>query len=156
MILVSQMMSPNDTFDYDPDLGELTRKKTGRTAGYIHSSGYRVVWFERKKYGAHVLIWKIVTGEWPSQLIDHRDLNRSNNSWDNLRAATRTQNIRNGGVKKNNALGVKGVRRTKSGSYQARIMTDGKVKGRTFKSMAQAKHWLTTVRDTDHGEFARN
>lgn len=32
-----------------------------------------------------------MTGEWPSSSIDHKDLNRGNNKWLNLRLATRSQ-----------------------------------------------------------------
>jgi len=49
-----------------------------------------------------------MTGKFPFGEIDHVDGNRSNNSWSNLRRATRSQNAAN--TKKNtNTSGRKGV-----------------------------------------------
>ena len=58
-------------------------------------------------------------------LIDHRDRNRLNNRWGNLRNATKAQNIVNSGVRNDNRLGLKGVRRNTRG-YMARIFIDGR------------------------------
>jgi hypothetical protein len=54
--------------------------------GYFHGR------LDDKGFLAHRLIWKWVTGEDPPPLIDHEDTIRLNNSWGNLRAATKGQN----------------------------------------------------------------
>lgn len=52
-----------------------------------------------KHYPAHRVIWKIVTGEEPAALIDHKDRDPTNNRWENLREATKSQNNINSTVK---------------------------------------------------------
>ena len=49
-----------------------------------------------------------MTGRWPIE-ADHRDLDPSNDRWDNLREATSSQNKGNARRWRNNQLGVKGV-----------------------------------------------
>src|SRR5262249_8915068 len=63
----------------------------------------------RREYPAHHLAWLYKKGNWCSQMIDHRDLDPSNNRWTNLRRATRSQNNANRCVPPNNACGLKGV-----------------------------------------------
>ena len=68
-----------------------------------------------------------VTGEDPGQdTIDHKDLNRHNNAWNNLRKITLERQAWNKGLQKNNKLRVRGVQRVSDGSYRARIRTHGK------------------------------
>ena len=52
------------------------------------------------KYFAHRIIWKIVTGEEPPPIVDHTDRNIKDNRWENLRAATKSQNNINSTVKR--------------------------------------------------------
>lgn len=90
---------------YDPATGIFTniapRKKivVGSVAGSLdQESGYWMIGLDRRRYYAHRLAWLYVTGEWPSQLIDHRDGNRASNVFTNLRDAERAinqQNLRN-------------------------------------------------------------
>lgn len=62
-----------------------------------------------KKYRAHRIIWKLVTGEEPPEFIDHIDQDATNNKWNNLRPATYSINNRNKFLQKNNTSGVAGV-----------------------------------------------
>ena len=93
-------------FNYDPLTGIVTwakdngRIKAGSIAGSKHNRGYLTVRFKYKSYLLHRLIWFRETGEWPEN-IDHKDLNRTNNRWKNLRPATVTQNNHNVPKKKN-------------------------------------------------------
>jgi hypothetical protein len=50
-----------------------------------------------------------MTGEWPSGVIDHKDLNKANNKWTNLRDVTESINSRNAPLHKLNVSGVSGV-----------------------------------------------
>ena len=45
-----------------------------------------------RHYFAHRIIWKIVTGQEPSAIVDHEDQDGTNNKWKNLREATKGQN----------------------------------------------------------------
>ena len=42
-----------------------------------------------KWYFCHHIIWFLQTGEWPSMMIDHKDQDKLNNRWDNLRLGTK-------------------------------------------------------------------
>lgn len=88
------------TFDYDPETGILrwktARKKVrvGDIAGALQKTGYLAIGNAARRAYAHRIIWKMMTGEEPPE-IDHRDWDKSNNRWVNLRAANRTGNTRN-------------------------------------------------------------
>jgi hypothetical protein len=99
----------------------------------------------------------MVTGEWPQADIDHRDLDPSNNRWKNLRPASRSQNRCNTQVRKDNALGVKGVwfDRTK-GRYIAQTWANGKQLWRSrHKTEEEAARAYRDAAIREHGEFAR-
>lgn len=104
-----------ELFHYSPSRGHLIRKKAvrgankGALAGCLKDSGYIVVCVDRKHHRAHRLIWLYVTGEWPAQDLDHINGNRADNRWDNLREATRSQNLGNSKPRSTNTSGYKGV-----------------------------------------------
>lgn len=68
----------------------------GEIAGNINTKGYRTICINRVSYLAHRIAWKILTGDEPTE-IDHYDRNPSNNAAENLRPATRSENLRNRG-----------------------------------------------------------
>ena len=100
---------------YDPDTGyffwrvPLGSCAAGSKAGVIHPTGYVVITIAGKHYLAHRLAHFYQTGEWPSDDIDHKDRDRSQNRWENIRPATRSQNGANAKVSKRNVSGLKGV-----------------------------------------------
>lgn len=114
---------------YDPESGRLiwldSRRgavKIGSVAGYTDDKGYICVTINGIDYRAHRLIWFYVTGKWPENDIDHRDLNRSNNKWNNLRKCVDNQNTMNAPRYKNNTSGMKGVTYAKrTNKYRARF-----------------------------------
>lgn len=84
----------------------------GKRAGYPHD-GYTIIEIgygeERMRNRAHVLIWLMVTGEWPEGQIDHINGNRSDNRMSNLRIVTQSENNQNRanvGIGKSGLLGV--------------------------------------------------
>lgn len=142
--------------DYDPETGELRWKErpvwifknpqdhktrkwnadkwntrwAGRSAlQATHSEGYRSGAIFYKKYFAHRVIWAIVYGEWPEHDIDHLNGDRSDNRLENLRAVTRSENLRNQKMNTRNTSGATGVywfgERNK---WIAQIKIDGKMK----------------------------
>jgi hypothetical protein len=105
----------HELFEYDPASGWLTRRcnlpggaKAGDRAG-TGSGKYRRVHVDGKRYYEHVIAWVYMTGKFPTLGIDHRNLNKQDNSWDNLREATPQQNGWNGVVRKHSSTGLRGV-----------------------------------------------
>jgi hypothetical protein len=152
--------------DYDPRSGDLRWKlsarrgyKPGDIAGSIHKArnSYRIVRIEGRGYYAHLLIWKIVTGEEPVGLIDHADTNGLNNKWVNLRPASNAENGFNRRVNKNNKSGVKGVHwDADHGAWKAAITANKTVHVLGFfPDVASASATIENARPKYHGEFAR-
>lgn len=95
-----------------------------------------------------------MTGEWPTEEVDHRDQVRTNNRWDNLRLATHGQNGTHKGPNKNNKLGIKGVRREHN-RYVANLWKDGKsVAIGRFDTAEEASSAYFEAAESLHGEFA--
>jgi len=118
--------------NYDPQTGAITWSvqepvrgyyaRTNKWLGHKTSEGYLRVKIAGRFMQAHVLAWRIQTGAWPEQIIDHRDRDRSNNRWGNLRQATPLQNLGNRSLNKNNTSGYRGVSWSKARSkWQARV-----------------------------------
>lgn len=71
-------------------------------------AGYKTGAVFNKKYRAHRIIWRMITGDVPDQ-VDHADHDRSNNRWANLRSADQVANSRNMRLRDSNTSGVCGV-----------------------------------------------
>jgi HNH endonuclease len=96
-----------------------------------------------------------MTGRWPRHQIDHRDLNKSNNRWSNLRQASSSQN----GANRKGKSPLKGV--IDLGPYstkrfQAMIQVNGKrhYLGR-FSNARQAYAAYRAAARKHFGEYAR-
>jgi hypothetical protein len=103
---------------YDPETGIFTWIKIpphnnvctiGGRLGWIHRKGYREIRVCGVTLKAHQAAWLYMTGEWPADIIDHRDQVKDNNIWTNLRACTNAENCRNIRKPKRNTSGVLGV-----------------------------------------------
>ena len=115
-----------ELFSYNPTTGIFTRliatssnAKAGDVAG-TSCHGYIRICVDSKQYLAHRLAYFYMTGDWPPNMIDHRDNCKHNNAWTNLRPATQAENQLNSSAQKNNKLGHKNIRKI-SGSYQVRV-----------------------------------
>jgi hypothetical protein len=90
---------------YDSGSGVFTRlqcgyapangKYVGKQCGFLNYAGYLRIGIGSREYMAHRLAWLYMTGVWPQIDIDHIDGQRANNRWENLRLATRSQNMQN-------------------------------------------------------------
>lgn len=122
-----------ELLDYDPSTGIFTnrarrqRVKVGAPAGYTRKDGYVAIGLDGQKYFAHRLAWLYMTGSWPKNEVDHRDLNTSNNAWANLRDATHAENHCNVRMYRNNKTGFKGVRKVSKDRFRAQITIDRNV-----------------------------
>lgn len=157
-------------WDYNPISGELVWKKrfpdigaiktfnknfAGKVAGNNLGDGYRILMYKNKNYLVHRLVWILKTGSDTAMEIDHIDGNKSNNTMENLREATRPQNCVNTRVSSKSKTGIKGVSyETASGKYKAQININGKQKFLGYFSTAhEAKRVYDDKARTLHGEF---
>lgn len=150
-------------FSYDPSTGiftHLTRVggvTVGSAAGNAHHSGYVFISFHRKLYAAHRLAFLFMTGEWPSDEVDHINGVRDDNRWANLRPATRALNMRNKKRYKNNKSGVKGVTWfPQTSQWRAIINVDDKAHSLgLYDTVEEAATAYAMASKEIHGEFSR-
>lgn len=99
-------------YGYNPETGLFYRKaRPQRVCGTLRKDGYVVINWNYKLHLAHRMAWLYVYGEWPTQEIDHIDLNRNNNRISNLRDVPRWVNHLNCGRQSNNTSGYIGIDR---------------------------------------------
>lgn len=148
--------------NYDPNTGIFIWKispaksvKIGDIAGSPNNQNYIHISIKSKLYKAHRLAWLYMTGNWPNFEIDHKDLNRSNNRFDNLRECDHTKNLQNTNVYSNNLLGLKGVRKKKD-KFEARIRVNKKlIYLGTYKNVEDAVNAYKNASIKYFNEFAR-
>ncbi|MEH6483093.1 MULTISPECIES: HNH endonuclease [Pseudomonas] len=147
---------------YDPSTGLFTwairkpKVKFGAIAGKIKANGYVEIRVNLISYFSHRLAWLYVYGEMPTADIDHINRDPGDNRIDNLRLATRAQNLCNVGALTTSMTGERGVDFHKaSGKYRARIRYGGKrVELGLFDSIAKAAAAYKEAAEKHHGEFA--
>lgn len=143
---------------YDPDTGLLWwristhGRRMSQPAGSATKDRYVVLMLNGIRYQGHRVIWFLVTGDWI--MVDHRDLDGTNNKWGNIRAATQQQNgwNRDGWA----GSGFKGVYRSPSGKWYGRIRVDGRNINFPSRDTIEAAHadYCEAAR-REYGEFAR-
>ena len=161
--------------DYDPRTGEFRWKErplehfvdavarekwntrwVGKQPGSINRDGYRLIRVARAVFVAHRIAWLLERGDPIPAEIDHRDGNPDNNRIDNLRAATRADNLANNRTRRDSQTGVKGVyplrggyvvwiRRNKTRYYLGR-----------YRTLEEAAAVRREAAERLHGEFARH
>jgi hypothetical protein len=132
---------------YDPDTGLFTwlvqlspKAPAGTIAGCMHHTGYIQIRLYGLIYRAHRLAWFYMTGQWPENNIDHKNITRHDNRWDNLREATPVINGHNQHLNgRKSTTGLLGVK-TQHGKFQAHIKAGGKnIHLGTFSSAESAQ-----------------
>lgn len=149
---------------YDPETGLFYWLESrgcvsvGSIAGYTDDKGYNAIRVNGRNWYAHILAWLSVTGSLPDAQIDHRDTDRSNNRFDNLRLSSQLENTYNRSMMSNNKSGVKGVHwHNFSQRWRAVIGVNGKkIQVGAFESIDLAKEAIAKARDKHHKEFARH
>ncbi len=160
-----------ESFVYDTINGGLIRIKAagGRKVGdrfgcrmgeYVYGK------LKGRYYLEHTLVYLYMVGEHPTNTVDHIDGVGSNNRWENLRAATYTQNMFNAALRVDNPTGVKGVSYRYIGKkkvYRARISINKKtyvksvslISNRTEEGiMKELTDWVVEKRKKLHGDYA--
>ena len=101
---------------YEPETGHFYWVKThshrvGKRAGTVSTkAGYRMLHIGGCPHREHRIAWLVMTGEWPTGLVDHINRNTADNRWCNLRLATQSQQTLNTSLRSDNKSGVRGVK----------------------------------------------
>lgn len=149
----------NALYEYDPKTGFFRWKirqsgasKKGWFPGSPHCEGGFSLSIGKKKYLAHRVAFLLMTGAWPTGELDHKNLSRADNRWENLRPATRSQNAAN--FPKRNRTGFTGVFLIPNGRYQARLsFRKSKIYLGTFDTPEQAYAAWCEAAKAQYGEF---
>lgn len=156
----------SNILDYDANSGVFTWKTgrgryngiKGKRAGSLRKDGYRQIKIEGKYHKEHRLAWYIVFGVMPKCEIDHINGNRADNSINNLREATKSENAHNRKVNDNSTTKIKGVSFHKlTGKYQATIMHKriSYYLG-LYLTSADAENAVRTKREQLHGNYVNH
>lgn len=161
--------------DYDPETGRFvwrmrpggTRsdnvfntKFGGKAAGHIRENGYLQLLIKGRIYVGHRVAWVWMTGKWPTEEIDHINMDRGDNRFCNLRESTKAENLRNTTVRKNSKTGLKGVtfhdRSSKGRCYRATIgFRREHIHLGYFSTPEEAHAAYVRAAQEHHGKFAR-
>lgn len=143
---------------YNPETGKFTwiessrGRRAGDEAGCTNCGGYRIIGIEGHLYYAHRLAFLYMTGRWPTNQVDHRDRNPSNNQWANLREATHGQNVINRFRKSKRGL-PRGVL-PHGKRYRACCISEGvRTFSKSFATPNEAHAAYLAMARRIHGEF---
>ncbi len=147
-------------FSYDPKTGLLKwrvrtsiRVVVGQVAGTPTEDGRRYVGYLGKRYLTSRVVWLMNTGAWPRAQLDHINRNPSDDRFENLRAATHTENCWNATVRNDSTTGIKGIMKCRD-KFQARIQFNKKkIHLGTFDSAEAASAVYQEAARKFHGEF---
>ena len=130
----------------------------GTRADYVDAHGYVQISLDGVKHKGHRLAWFYMTEEWIDE-IDHENLIRHDNIWENLREADRSKNGCNKRVRSDSQTGVKGVylcRKPLAKPYSVKISVNKqKFYLGYFATLEEAAAAHADEARRLHGEFAR-
>jgi len=124
-----------ETVRYDPITGIFTsmidrgkKVKEGQELGFLEPTGYMQIRIDNRTYRLHQLAWLYMWAQWPEGIVDHRNGDKSDNRFCNLRDVThRVNNQNKRRATASNSLGILGVSPvSKSGKFLAQIKYGGK------------------------------
>lgn len=133
--------SIKEKLSYDPETGIFTwtaptkgNRIQGNQAGSVTSQGYRSIEIDGNQIRSNRLAWWWITGHWPEKEIDHKNQNKLDDRFENLRDVSASVNCHN--RKQYNQKEKSGqlpmgvyLRKGKLGDkYRAMIGVEGKLK----------------------------
>lgn len=118
------------------------RAKADAEAGNLTHHGYRRVGVLGRYFLAHRIAWLLCTGRWPVGLLDHRDQDKLNNRFENLREGDKSLNALNvSAPRADTCTGLPGVGWVKARrAYRARLCVNGERKTLGYWPTAQEAH----------------
>jgi hypothetical protein len=142
-------------YSYDPDTGQLTRL-TSRRKEFIGVVTNDSVRLGEHEISVNRVAWTLYYGYWPSNYIDHINRDRKDNSINNLREASPSENGYNS--VQVNSHGYKGVtwRDRKNKPWLAKIRVSGKrINLGSFETKEAAAQAYEEACIKYHGRFAQ-
>lgn len=144
---------------YDDGFGSLVwliGNRKGKVAGWKDGDGYLLVRFQGVLVRAHNLVWLYHTGEWPNFEIDHKNNIPWDNSFHNLRPATRHFQGANQTLQKRREGEFKGVHQSSSNNYYVKIKKHGvQYHGGSFSTKEEAAMKYNEMARELFGDFAK-
>lgn len=146
---------------YNPITGLFTnrvqrgqRGPIGAIAGNFDKDGYRIIQIGGTKYRASRLAWLYMTGHWPIE-VDHKDGVPYNDIWNNLREATRCENMANS-TRPVGTSGLRGVKfDPKTSTWRSRVQYGNCREWLgPFDTAEEAHAAYLIAAENKHGEFA--
>lgn len=145
-----------ELFYYNPITGVFYNYKTEGDTASPCTNGYLCTRINKKTYYLHRLAFLYMTGSFPTYDVDHINGIRSDNSWENLRPSTRSQNLQNRSANLNRDL-PKNVYQIPSGKYRVGIKYEGKRKHYGyFWSLEEATQVAQKAAKDLFGEYAKS
>lgn len=144
--------------NYDPETGIFSWAKrgkgirAGKPVGSPDRDGYLYLTHLKSRYAMHRVAWLYVTGKWPVDQIDHKNRNRSDNRFENLRECSALENLRN---RRFADRDVEPGVHPSGKKYRVRVWVDGRNQHfGTFEDPELAALVAKEARRIHHGEFA--
>jgi len=165
MAIQSDLLPPfeelNTYYKYDPETGIVILKKKrcnsdvkriGKPVGNLRKRGKRLVWtitHKNKDFYLSRVIWVLMTKKDPGNLfVEHKNRNPQDNTWKNLRLATRPQNAVN-------QIFAGYSQRKDTRLYRVRVTLEGKrVTVGNFQTEEEAKKAAQDAKKLFYREFA--
>ena len=146
-----------ESYCYNMETNQVYGLKRKKYLKYGNCKGYYCCVLSKNKQRhllyLHQLVFLVNHGYLPT-IVDHIDNDITNNSIDNLRGVTYSQNAMNRKIGKNNTSGFKGI--TKNGNgWRSQIIFDGQMDDKTFKLKSEAIEYNRIMRESLHGEYKR-
>lgn len=135
-------------------LRSIRGRQSGTLAGSRAKNGYYYVSFNKVKYLMHRLIWFYHHGYFPAT-VDHINGDPGDNKIENLRAASRHQNMRNTKMRTNNSSGYRGVSKVGKRWHVCITYGGGTVHLGNYDTPEEAARVYDREALTHHREFAQ-
>lgn len=145
-----------ELLDYNPSTGDFRWRvdkaraaKKGQITNSLHKHGYLRISVDCVRYPSHRLAFLYMTGEWPSNTVDHINGIRNDNRWENLRDVSRQVNATNkASVGKTSIFpGVCWDKRARRWRAQCRIDSGVAVRSRHLCEVSAYLAFITSLAD---------